>query len=250
MELKGSDGNSIANAEKPKVKTISEILHSLRDKLIPRETPSALWNEWKQTIIENRQRGIPEESAPLVFSVGKTLLDTFQEMLPVKYPSAIDDKLFPDAAKLAKKKLEVARTLVLDESKTKLLVSVQNGGESKLHEEGRMVSRDRVKNEIGGLHTHPNNNMPSSTDAALLLHDDIITEFIITPWRVIALFRTDKTPTFSDSLVANGYLEEMGKSKGKRLDNSGIWVLTYKDLNELHILGYEASRGKEVFRRK
>lgn len=92
--------------------------------------------------------------------------------------------------------------------------------------------------------------MPSSTDLFhLLLHDDII-GLVITPYRVIALFRTDKTPTFTNLIIVKGYLEGMGKTKGRIVDKSGLWTLNHRDLNELHILSYEAERGRNVFVRK
>ena len=42
----------------------------------------------------------------------------------------------------------------------------------------------------------------------------------------------------------------MGKTKGRDIDKSGLWTLSYRDLNELHILSYEAGRGRNVFVRK
>lgn len=121
----------------------------------------------------------------------------------------------------------------------------KNGGESGI----RMVTRNRVDGELGGLHTHPDNGMPSSDDVILLLHSGNVAEFVITPYRTIVLFRTNQTRTFSNRFVAKGYLKGMNINKGKDKGKDG-WPLDYKDLSELHILAYEAERNSDIFVRK
>lgn len=246
MELGNNEQNPVAKDKKPMLGR----LRLFKDRLMPKETPPFLWEEWKQTIIDNRQNGIPEESAPLCFSISKSLLDTFQEMLPIRRPGRVENRKPSEAADKAKKGLEVARSLIVDASGKRLMVNKQDVGESKLTATGARIELDKaVRSEIGVLHTHPKDVMPTSTDLLFFFNHNNMVGLVITPYRVVAFFRTNKTPVLNP-IIAKGYLEGMGKAKGRSIDESGVWILNHSDLNELHVLSYEAERGKNVFVRK
>lgn len=248
MESGNQGQNSGPHIENSKAKTIFKKLLSIRDKLILKEAPPMEWEEWKQTIIKNRQNGIPEELAPKQFRVSNELLNTFQEMLPIQFFGMSENDSEREAANKAKAGLEVGRILVIDPSNNRLLVQTQNNGESKLIEAGRELRLRRKTGQIGILHTHPKNGMPSSTDIKTFLAGKDTAWFIITPIRVISFFRTDQTPNLPFPII-DGYLNAMRDSK-KRHTNQDGWDLTYEDLNELHILGYQADRGSNLSVRK
>jgi len=236
------------HVEKPKRPSIISKLHSLKDKLRYGEDLPLQWNEWKKVVINGAQNVIPEELAPKRFYVSGELLRTFQEMLPIQFFGISEDDSQREAANKAKSGLEVGRILVADPPNNRLLVQTQNNGDSQLIEGGRELRLRRKAGEIGILHTHPKNGMPSSTDIATFLAGRHTAGFIITPIRVISFFRTDQTPNLSFPII-EGYLNAMAKSKKRSINQAG-WSLTYEDLNELHILGYQSDKGSKLFVRK
>jgi hypothetical protein len=172
-------------------------------------------------------------------------------MLPIVYPGRIANAKSSEAADKARKGLEVTRSFVVDKTGKRLLIHAVNGGIPQIKEEESVVTHKPAEREIGTLHTHPNyDNLPSSGDIFNFLYHKREIGFIVTQLRVIACFRTSNTPTFTNPIIAKGYLEGMGKAKRRELSKSGIWTLNYSDLNELHLATYEAERGSNVFSRK
>lgn len=132
--------------------SISQRLRLIKDRLIPRETPPVQWEEWKQAIIRSGPDGIPEESAPQRFIVSKSFLDTFQEMLPIRYPGRIENRKPSEAAEKARKGLEVARSLIVDAS-GRLMVNTKDVGESELTANGVRVKHGKAGGEVGIAYT-------------------------------------------------------------------------------------------------
>lgn len=239
-----------------------EILKTIKDRLFYREVPLA-WDQFKQTLLERRLRGLIMAEAPRVFYVSKGMVAVFDEMLPVK-KGRIDKSINTPAVQKAINDLEVARAIVTNPNGKSLLVQTADDGIAQYLENGSEIKITRRDRQFGSIHTHPRDGLPSMTDILTLLKPDNSCEIIVTPNRVIALFKTTDTPIFSSELIAEGYVMQMGRSKGKinRFDEiytelsaglSGLpytrngWCLNYQDLREINILGYQAKRGSDVF---
>lgn len=231
-------------------KSLSERLRLSIAELFPKENPPVPWEQWKRIIILNQATGIPERFIPNRFTVGQGLMDTFQEMLPIKRPGVISNTDFPESAKVAKSGLEVSRSLVIDKSGMKLLVEKINGGKSEKHKAGASLIHTPKPNEVGVIHTHPIDAKPSSSDALSILRDGNIIELVVTPARVFALFRTDRTHIFRDKQVAKSFIDLMAAIKDRSHSDLGVWTLEYEDYRHFNILIYEAKRSKNVFVRK
>jgi hypothetical protein len=247
MEVKAGEQRAVVSVEATRNNSFSARFRSIRDRLAHRETSSLQWAEWKKIILENRAKGIPEAEAPESFLVGQSLMETFQEMLPVDNHGDFDYNKFPNAAAVAEHGFEVVRSFVVDASGSRLLVHAKNHGNSKRK---YRVERQPPDREIGLLHTHPIDVMPSSIDVTPFLYGSGVIEYVVTPNRVIAFFRTDKTQKFTSPFTTKSYIEGMGRSKGKHIGQEGAWSVEYEDLKELRILAYEAVRGKNKFVRK
>ncbi len=253
METRSGELNPDSEIGKVERRPVLERLRVLTDRIKFRENQQYSWSKWRQTIIDNREEGIPEGMAPKSFAISNTFLDIFQEMLPVKTPGEIDSKLHPKAAYNAKKGVEVSRSIVMDASKRHLLVNVINGGKPTVIEGRSGVMHGRLSGEIGSIHTHPtSDNLPSSVDLTPYLYDRQALGYILTPYRAIGIFRTDRTPEFANREDAKEFLQQIGTDRGKlpTPDGSSVWTPDYKDLNKLHILAYEAQRNSNLFVRK
>lgn len=230
-----------------------EVLRSLKDIVIYGRKPIG-WTEWRRMFIEGRKKGVDSQLAPKMFYMSQDLLEVFDEMLPAK-KGRVDTSRESEASKKALMGLEVARGLVVDFFGKSLLVQSVNDGDSSLTSRGSSVTRSVKLGEIGEIHTHPRDIMPSSTDIGNILIGDFSTEIIVTPRRVIVLFRSLETPVFQFKPMVEGYLTQMGASKSKIERPSlnkeeNLWTVSYQDLSELKILGYEGKRGQRVFIRK
>jgi hypothetical protein len=253
MEPRGNEQEPKHNIYINENNPLLDRIRNLTDRIKFKKTAPLSWTQFKETILENREEGLLEDSAPRSFTISNSLLETFQEMLPVTMPGKIDSKIFPKAAFMAKTGREVSRSIVMDASRRHLLVHVFNGGTPTTIEGRPGILHNKVLGEIGTIHTHPvSDNLPSSIDIIPFLHDKQTLGFVVTPYRTIGVFRTNRTPYFSDISDANDYLDHLGKVTGNLpgADNSTIWKPGYNDLRRLHLLGYEAQRGSNLFVRK
>lgn len=224
-------------------------VRQLKDRVMPKEEAPLSWEGWKQIIIANRDTGISEGLAPKRFAVSQSLLDTFHELLPIKSNGQLDTSKPSEEVERARAGLEVDRSLVLDPSGTRLLVNRRGSGDSHRRIDGASLMHRKRPGEIGIIHTHPNDAMPSSTDLIPMLVYNDVTGMIVTPRRVIVLFRTDQTLVFPNLQLAKQVLDEIGRAE-HRVNNEGNWMSTSRDLRSLDILRYEAIRGEAVFTRQ
>ena len=230
-----------------------EVFRNLRDIIKYGHKPTS-WVEWRRMVIEGRKNGVDRRLAPEMFYISQGLLEVFDEMLPVRN-GRIDHSKESAAVKKALIGLEVARALVVDSLQESLLVQTVDDGVSGFTSRGAYVRFSAKPGQIGSIHTHPSNGMPSSGDIGNILTKDLSTVIIVTPIRVIAVFRSLETPFFTIKEVVDGYLTKMGVLKGKINERSinpedNLWTVNYQGLDELKILGYEAKRGDRVFIRK
>lgn len=239
-----------------------EILQSIKDRIVYGEVPTA-WDQFKKTLLERRLRGLIMAEAPRTFYVGKGLMAVFDEMLPVK-AGRIDRSKNTAAVNKALNGLEVARAIVTNNKGEAFSVQIKDDGITRRLENASEIRTRRKDYQFGSMHTHPEDGLPSMGDVEGLLKPDNLFEIIVSPNRVIALFRTTDTSTFSSNILAQGYLNQMGVTNGKidqfnefytefsanfsgRSFVKNAWSLDYQDLKELRILGYEANRGSNVF---
>ena len=230
-----------------------ESLRNLIDIIKYHHKPTS-WTDWRRMVIKGQISGIDRQLAPKMFYMSQGLLEVFDEMLPVRN-GRIDDSKESAAVKKALMGLEVARALVIDSLQESLLVQSVDDGVSGFTSRGAYVRQSTKPGQIGSIHTHPIDIMSSSGDIANILTKDLSTIIIVTPIKVITLFRSLETPFFTIKEVVDGYLTKMGVSKGRIRERSinledNLWTFNYQDLDELKILGYEAKRGERVFIRK
>lgn len=214
------------------------------------------WDEWKKLILEHKTSGIPPQNIPDSFIMADGFMNHFDQMLPARN-GIIDDSKYKEAAEKARNFWEVGRGIRTDAENSRFLIQEKNCGESGKNEHGVYLHRKPIPGEIAALHTHPVDSMPSSADLLYLIYPPNVLEGVITPHRVILMIKTIKTPVFYLPAVAKGYLHQMKKEQSvenmvspMHQKEKQCWETTYADLAKLHIVGYEAPRGENVFVRK
>lgn len=217
------------------------------------------WLIMREAILAGKVNGIPEINLPETFLVNDTLLETFQEMLPAT-DSETDSKIRELAYQGGDIGPEDARVLVTDRSETKLFVQQQNHGISIRTETGITTAIAIPPGAIGLIHTHPIDEMPSHFDILMLLTREHVLAILVTPLRIIMLFRTPKTLFLGDDILGAemSLLNIVGTMFGRNTLSPGssysrlglCWVADYPAMVRLLGLAcYEAARGEKIFRR-
>jgi proteasome lid subunit RPN8/RPN11 len=248
LEENSRDIQQLADLSSPK---IDYSFRSLKNRLMPPEKPPLSWNEWEQLIIEHRSSGLPISLAPKRFLVNQSLLDAFHNLLPLKKSGQLDKSVQTEEVERAILGDESDRSLVVDEAGKEILVVKSDLGFTEQFSGGSRILHIRKDREIGGIHTHPKVDSPASSgDIRYLLSFKDTLGIIVAGDRVRIYIRTNQSPYFGDVSTTQNALEEIRRKKGREiLNHLGTWNPTVKDLEELHILTYDAMRGSPMFER-
>ncbi|MBI4064849.1 hypothetical protein HY409_00560 [Candidatus Gottesmanbacteria bacterium] len=130
-------------------------------KLPKKDVGPMAWSDFKQTILLGRFSGVNEAGLPRSFTMGDVLLQTFDEMLPKE--SGLGHALRKFQVETGRRPIgdEVGRAIITDQLGSKFMVQTRNVGVSTQTMTGINLHMTPVPGEIGNIHTHPIDVMPT-----------------------------------------------------------------------------------------